>query len=205
MATDNSFGRNLKAARNALKWSQDKLAAEAGIVKSYISELERGVKPVPPWKTIERLAASLQTSPQALLPSDGATASVGVWGNIGAGAAVFPMSDYSSDPMYEIDLPPTVDPAKQYVGFEIEGFSMPPALPGYIVIFRRAEFSPIDVINSPCMVDTADGRRLWKVLRKGYSPDRYNLESWDGSPLIEDVEVTAALPFAAMTPGRNAR
>ena len=132
-------------------------------------------------------------------------AQVGVWGKVGARAEVYPLSDYSSEPMYEVGLPPTLDPDQEYVAFEIDGFSMPPAEPGWLAVFRKVEVTPEDLINSPCLIDTADGRRLFKRLRRGYTPGRYNLESWDGSPLIEDVEVTAALPFAALTPGRRSR
>lgn len=130
---------------------------------------------------------------------------VGVWGKIGAGAEVYPLSDYTDAPMYEVTLPPGLDPDDEYVGFEIEGFSMPPAEPGWVVIFRRVESEVEDLVNSPCLIDTEDGRRLFKRLRRGYAPGRYNLESWDGSPLIEDVHVLRALPFASLTPGRRAR
>lgn len=130
---------------------------------------------------------------------------LGVWGKIGARAEVYPLSDYDDAPMYEVGLPPTLDPGEDFVAFEIEGFSMPPAEPGWLAVFRRTEAHPDDLINTPCLVDTADGRRLFKKLRKGYTPGRYNLESWDGSPLIEDVEIRAVLPFAALSPGRHAR
>lgn len=130
---------------------------------------------------------------------------IGVWGKIGARADVFPLSDYTSDPMYEVALPPGLSPDEEYVAFEIEGFSMPPAEPGWLVVFRLVEVTPEDLINTACLVDTADGKRLFKRLRRGYRPGHYNLESWDGSPLIEDVEIVSALPFAALTPGRKAR
>lgn len=130
---------------------------------------------------------------------------VGVWGKIGTGAEIYPLTDYTNDPMYEVALPPTLDPSEEYVAFEVDGFSMPPAEPGWLVVFRKIECTPEDLINSPCLVDTGDGKRLFKKLRRGYSPGRYNLESWDGSPLIEDVEVLHVLPFAALTPGRKGR
>lgn len=130
---------------------------------------------------------------------------VGVWGKIGARADVYPLSDYTEAPMYEVALPPGVDPDEEYVAFEIEGFSMPPAEPGWIVIFRKVELPVEELVNSPCLVDLADGRRLFKRVRRGYTPGRYNLESWDGSALIEDTEVLRALPFASLTPGRRAR
>ena len=130
---------------------------------------------------------------------------IGVWGKIGARADVFPFSDHAEDPMYEVPVPPTLHVEEGYVAFEIEGFSMPPAEPGWLAIFREVETTPEALLNSACLVDTGDGRRLFKRLRRGYTPGRYNLESWDGSPLIEDVEVLRALPFAALTPGRQGR
>jgi hypothetical protein len=156
--------------------------------------------------TQEAIAQAFNIPVEALFTSGGgASKDVGVWGKVGARADVYPLSDYTSDPMYEVSLPPTLDPDVEYVAFEIEGFSMPPAEPGWLVVFKKVETTPEDLINSACLVDTADGRRLFKKLRRGYSPGRYNLESWDGSALMEDVEVTSALPFAALTPGRKGR
>jgi AcrR family transcriptional regulator len=156
--------------------------------------------------TQEKIAQAFDVSVETLFSSrSGARREIGVWGKIGARADVFPLSDYASDPMYEVALPPTLDPDEEYVAFEIEGFSMPPAEPGWLAVFRKIECTPEDLLNSPCLVDTADGRRLFKRLRRGYTAGRYNLESWDGSPLMEDVQVVSALPFAALTPGRKGR
>jgi transcriptional regulator with XRE-family HTH domain len=156
--------------------------------------------------TEQRIAQAFNVAVEMLFTSrSGLGRDVGVWGKIGARADVFPLSDYADDPMYEVALPPGLSPDEEYVAFEIEGFSMPPAEPGWLVVFRKVETTPEDLINSACLVDTADGRRLFKRLRRGYSEGLYNLESWDGSPLIENVEITNALPFAALTPGRKAR
>lgn len=156
--------------------------------------------------TQEKIARGLNVTVDDLFsPPSSSRRQIGVWGQIGAGAEVYPYSDYDFEPMYRVTLPPTLDPNEDYVAFEIEGFSMPPAEPGYIAVFRRIELPVESLLGTPCLVDTADGRRLFKRLRKGYTEGRFNLESWDGSPLIEDVEITAALPFAALTPGRKAR
>jgi transcriptional regulator with XRE-family HTH domain len=154
----------------------------------------------------EKIAAAMQMTVDELFREDAHSArEVGVWGKIGARAEVYPLSDYASTPMYEVALPPTLDPSEEYVAFEIEGFSMPPAEPGWVVLFRKVEAHAEDLINSPVLVDTKDGRRLFKRLRRGYAEGLWNLESWDGSPLIENVEITTVLPFAALTPGRKAR
>lgn len=128
----------------------------------------------------------------------------GVVGKVGARAEVYPL-DEASDPQYEVPLPPGLDPGGEYIAFEIEGFSMPPARPGWVVIFRAKPSVPEDMLNYPVLVDLEDGRRLFKILRKGFTPGRFTLESWDGSEPIEDVELRTCLPFVAMTPGRMAR
>jgi hypothetical protein len=129
---------------------------------------------------------------------------VGVRGKVGARAEVYPF-DEDTEPSYSVQLPPGVDPRGDYVGFEIEGFSMPPARPGWVILFRNVVADPEDLIGYPVLVDLEDGRRLFKVLRRGYEPGHWNLESWDGSPLIESVRLTACLPFASLIPGRMAR
>jgi transcriptional regulator with XRE-family HTH domain len=60
------FARNLRKARNAKGLSQEALAYEAGIDRTYISALERGVYSA----TIDmvgKLAAVLEIEPGALL------------------------------------------------------------------------------------------------------------------------------------------
>ena len=169
---------------------------------SYASGKSQSLKGI----TQEKIASAYRTRVEELFGRFGsAQPEVGVWGKIGARAEIYPLSDYISDPMYQVQLPATLNAEEEYVAFEIEGYSMPPAEPGWLVVFRKIEVTPEDLLNAPCLVDTADGRRLFKRLRKGYTPGRYNLESWDGSPIIEDVEITAVLPFAALTPGRKAR
>lgn len=156
--------------------------------------------------TEQKIAAAFGVPVEVLFTSQqGLKREVGVWGKIGARADIYPLSDYTDAPMYEVELPPGIDPDKEYVAFEIEGFSMPPAEPGWVVVFRRVEIPVEELIGSPCLVDLSDGRRLFKRIRRGYSPGNYNLESWDGSALIEDVQIIRALPFAALSPGRKAR
>jgi transcriptional regulator with XRE-family HTH domain len=169
---------------------------------SYASGKSQSLKGI----TQEKIASAYRVSVEALF-GDAARAQpeIGVWGKIGARAEIYPLADYTSDPMYQVQLPATLDSEEEYVAFEIEGYSMPPAEPGWLVVFRKIEVTPEDLLNAPCLVDTKDGQRLFKRLRKGYTPGRYNLESWDGSPIIEDVEVVSVLPFAALTPGRRGR
>lgn len=129
---------------------------------------------------------------------------VGVRGKVGARAEVYPF-DEDHEPAYQVQLPAGMDARGDYVGFEIEGLSMPPAKPGWVILFKNKSTDPAELIGYPVLVDLEDGRRLFKELRRGYEPGLWNLYSWDGSDPIENVRLLSCLPFAAMIPGRMAR
>ena len=60
------LAENLKAARKALNLSQEELALEADIDRTYISGIERGSRN-PSLTMISKLAERLKTTPAALL------------------------------------------------------------------------------------------------------------------------------------------
>ena len=62
------FGRNVRAARLRAGLSQEQLAFDANMKRSYLSDLERGTRN-PSLKAIERLATALAVNPSALLES----------------------------------------------------------------------------------------------------------------------------------------
>lgn len=59
MNTDEVFGAHIFALRQRLTWSQSRLATEAGISKSYVSQVENGHVPPPVDATVERLVLAL--------------------------------------------------------------------------------------------------------------------------------------------------
>jgi transcriptional regulator with XRE-family HTH domain len=61
-----TFAINLRRLRNAKGFSQDELAYEAKISRSYLSQIEKGVFFVS-LKVIGKLAATLQVEPDELL------------------------------------------------------------------------------------------------------------------------------------------
>ena len=61
-----TFATNLRRLRNAKGWSQDELALEAEISRSYLSQLEKGVYHVS-IKVIGRLADKLDVEPDEFL------------------------------------------------------------------------------------------------------------------------------------------
>jgi len=60
------FGRRLVELRKNLGWSQEALAAEAGVGRSYLSGVERGVRNIA-IVNICKLAATLRVDPSEML------------------------------------------------------------------------------------------------------------------------------------------
>jgi transcriptional regulator with XRE-family HTH domain len=60
------LGSNIKKLRKERGWSQEDFAAEAGIHRTYASDLERGVRN-PSILVVEKLALSLGVSAGSLL------------------------------------------------------------------------------------------------------------------------------------------
>ncbi len=60
------FGRNVRQWRTKQGLSQEELALESGMKRSYVSDLERGTRN-PSIKAIARLAAALDVEPDILL------------------------------------------------------------------------------------------------------------------------------------------
>jgi transcriptional regulator with XRE-family HTH domain len=60
------FGRNVRRLREEAGLSQEQLAFEAGMKRSYLSDLERGTRN-PSVRALGRLAVTLSVSPSQLL------------------------------------------------------------------------------------------------------------------------------------------
>jgi transcriptional regulator with XRE-family HTH domain len=60
------LGRNVRRLRDGKGWSQEAFADEAGIHRTYVSDIERGARN-PTITVVERLAASLGVTPGSLL------------------------------------------------------------------------------------------------------------------------------------------
>jgi transcriptional regulator with XRE-family HTH domain len=61
-----AFGLRVRRMREALDWSQEQLAEQAGLHRTYISGLERGERNVSVLNIL-RLARALQSTPGELL------------------------------------------------------------------------------------------------------------------------------------------
>ena len=61
-----TFGKVIKQRRNQLRISQEKLAELAGLHRTYISQIERGIK-TPSLKSVVAIANGLSIKPHELL------------------------------------------------------------------------------------------------------------------------------------------
>jgi transcriptional regulator with XRE-family HTH domain len=66
-----TFGGLIRRLRKSQSLSLEYLAGQIGISPSYLSRLERGLRPPPPSGIIERLAVALNVAPITLLVSAG--------------------------------------------------------------------------------------------------------------------------------------
>lgn len=122
--------------------------------------------------------------PLGQIMGEGESALVQVRGYVGAGAEVFPF-DEDSGTLDEVEAPVGVDPDKTEA-YIVRGDSMLPIEPGSLV-FVGPEFRG-DPVGKHCLVDTADGKRLFKFVMKGSSRARFNLIS-SNAPIIADALV----------------
>lgn len=61
-----AFATTLRQLRQRRRLTQRELAEAAGLSQAYLSQLERGLRPVNPVDVVERLASALKVSPSRL-------------------------------------------------------------------------------------------------------------------------------------------
>ncbi len=135
-------------------------------------------------------------SPSWLLYGDAAAIGgrIVVMGYVGAGAEVFPIDDGALE---EIDIPPGC--AEGDVAFVIRGDSQYPFNDRGMIVARPMS-SVHDCVNRLAVVDLEDGRRLFKQLSAGPTPDTFNLLSHNAPPIIGVRVIRAALFRAYVEP-----
>lgn len=136
-----TFGENLKTARKQKGWSQERLAAEVETSKGYLSDLERGKRPIPPGRMLERLAEALGLAPGQLLGGERSVLPVPIISWVAAGALADPHTQIRDETQtIEISgLPPG-----DYFATRVNGDSMDRLSPhGSLIVVNRAEREPI--------------------------------------------------------------
>ena len=180
-------------------WSLNRLAKEAEVSYGTLHAWYSGSQQSLRTSTAEKIAAALGISVDAMLGKAESAPIIHCVGRVGAGEAITILADSDA---YPVPTPPGLRSDRRYECLEIVGRSMHPAQPGWLVFYEIEPRNPEDMIGHACVVETEDGRALFKVLRRyGDSQDRYTLESWaPGEPPIEGVKVRKAQRFAALAP-----
>lgn len=70
MMIQHTLGKNIRRLREARKWSQEELADQAGLHRTYISGIERGIRN-PTIQIVEDLARALNTTASMLVHKTG--------------------------------------------------------------------------------------------------------------------------------------
>lgn len=125
-----------------------------------------------------------------------------VWvkGYVGAGNAVELFEAMGErEGFYEVARPFGADPDLELFAMEIRGGSMPPFRDGDVIYCEQHEtLDAARILGEPCVVETIDGRILFKDVRRGYEPGTFNLLSWDGGPPLENERLKRAMPFVSV-------
>lgn len=194
-----NFGENLRAARKALGWSQERLAQEAAMdSKGYISALEAGKRPIPPGRTLEALANALGVTVSDLIGrADAAGATVPVVGYVQAGAEAILFAE-GQGPFDEVPAPHNA--TARTVALQSRGESLGPLLAEWLVYYDdvRSPITP-DMYGQLCVLGLPDGRVVVKQLKPAGASGRFHLISQNEGPML-DQEVVWGAVVTAMTP-----
>lgn len=126
---------------------------------------------------------------------------IGIIGADSGGEVIYVTGQESGD---TAPIPPGGTSAS--AALEVKGHSMRAiADDGALIYFERQETPPsADMIGYPCIVETEDGRVLFKRVLKGSAAGLYDLESING-PTLSDVRLRWAAEPTAIIPARQAR
>lgn len=127
------------------------------------------------------------------MKSDVGENAIPIIGSVAAGFEGDFDEDFAGDPSSWLDP----EPNEGRIALRIDGNSMAPlAHPGDIAVFGPRVDDPSPLINRRVMARMADGRKLFKVLRKGSEPGTFDLYSLNSAyDPIEGAELLWVLPL----------
>lgn len=184
----------LKTARIAANYaSATDAAAAMGVPYSTYSAHENGEKGLS--RSGARYARFFRVSLAWLLNGEGemtgGNRSIPIMGSVGAGATVAQIGDTSAvDAIGEVELPN----AEHLGALVVRGESQwPKWLDGDLIIYDRRPLRPSEQVNRYSIVETVDGERMIKMLRRSPKAGFWRLESHNAEPV--DVELMAAYRY----------
>jgi phage repressor protein C with HTH and peptisase S24 domain len=200
----------LRAARIAAGYDSAPAAAEALGVKAptYMGH-ENGSRGFA--SSVDQYARRFGTTPEWLLwgrgsPPKGAPkvfAGYPLVGKVGAGGLGVYADDFETEEHPTLIEPlPGMTVEKGIIVLETDGDSMAPmVLDGDLAFFGPIREDVESLLNKRVMARLNDGRRFFKILKRGSRPGVWTLRSLNpATPDIEDVEVTWVLPYRGSRP-----
>ncbi|HBU63746.1 MAG TPA: hypothetical protein DEB67_15020 [Oceanicaulis sp.] len=178
-------------------------AKAADIPESTLRMYLKGVSRNMRSDTERKLAAAVGVTVDALYGLDyGAPLArrlVWVKGYLGAGNAVQLFEAMGeNEGFYQVQHPSVVTDDVELFAMEIRGGSMYPWKNGDVVFCEKRDHIDLQaIIGETCMVELEDGGMLLKDVEHGYEPGTFNLISWDGSPMMQNMRIRHAMPVIA--------
>lgn len=196
-------GKRIAKARQTKGWSQGKLAEKVNAAQTTISSWERG-RTEPSREDVVRIAAELGIPASQIEVGDHvAGPGYPLIGKVGAGGQGLYADDYSLGEAADYIEPlPGMKVDEEVIVLETDGDSMAPAvMDGDLAFFGPIRHDVETLLNKRVMAKLADGRKFFKILKRGSQPGLWTLRSLNPSaPDIEDVQVSWVLPYRGSKP-----
>lgn len=193
----------LKQLRKARGMTLEELGAAVETSAGHLADLENGRRRYNrDW--IKRLSDQFGVPAADLMPESPAKSrGYPLIGKVGAGGLGLYEDDYAMGEASDyIDPLPGMSMHADVIVLEADGDSMAPLVfDGDLAFFGPVREDIDSLINKRVMARLEDGRKFFKILKRGSKPGFYTLRSLNPStPDIEDVTVTWVLPYQGSRP-----
>jgi len=206
--TQGPYANNLQKLRVQNGLTQQAIADATNTNRGHISKLEAGkIGMNEEW--IRKLGGRFGWTPSELLGH----LRVPIIGEVGAGGEVYPIDDLpllprNINPAEQdyvncewVDAPPGIYPTG-IVAVRVKGNSMMPFMPPGTIVYYAERFdggAPDHCLSTLCVVQLRDGKTLLKMVRKGQSHGKFDLQSYN-MEMITDVELAWCAPVIFIKP-----
>ncbi len=206
--TKGPYANNLLELRTRAGLTQQEIADATNTNRGHISKLEAGkIGMNEEW--MRKLGNKFGWTPSQLLGE----LRVPVLGEVGAGGVVYPMDDLPLIPRTMdaaeretincdwVDAPPGVY-SEAIVALRVSGTSMLPFMPAGTIVYYAERFdggAPDHCLATLCVVQLRDERTLLKMVRKGHTHGKFDLQSYN-METITDVELAWCAPVIFIKP-----
>lgn len=195
------WSNRLQQALDDRGWSVRELSKRSMIPYDNVAKYLQGKVDKPRGETVAKLAQALDVDRLWLQEGVGRAKEYGVpvVGYVGAGGQITFLDDYAKGDGMDRVPPPPGAPASA-VALIVRGDSMLPMLrDGWVLIYWDRLEDPASLVGELVIVETEDGMKYVKTLRRGIRKFAWTLES-ENMPPIENVRLKWAATVEAIYP-----